>query len=78
MINPNYVDGLELKIKELAAERDAGLAQNAELVAMVDTLQDALMQCTELVSEHFYDGALRSAQKIIAATTQKKADGGKS
>ena len=32
MISANYVDGLELRIKELAAERDAALAKNAELV----------------------------------------------
>lgn len=46
MINPNYVDGLELKIKELAAERDAALAHNAELVAQVDSLKSAIqMAC---------------------------------
>lgn len=39
MINPNYVDGLELKIKELIAERDAALAQNAELAAQVETFK---------------------------------------
>jgi hypothetical protein len=27
MINPEYVDGLELRIQELTAERDAALAQ---------------------------------------------------
>lgn len=42
MINPNYVDGLELKIKELAAERDAALAQSAELVAQNNLLLDSL------------------------------------
>ena len=31
MISANYVDGLELRIKELTAERDAALAREAEL-----------------------------------------------
>lgn len=47
MINPNYVDGLELKIKELAAERDAALAQNVELVAQVGRMQSFIRMAAE-------------------------------
>lgn len=40
MISANYVDGLELRIKELTAERNNVLAQNSELVAQVDQLKE--------------------------------------
>ena len=51
MISANYVDGLELRIRELTAERDAALAQNAELVAQVEIVRSGLIDARKWVDE---------------------------
>ena len=59
MINQNYVYGLELGIKELAAERDAALAQNAELVAQVESLRSASVKAVNFIENGVEFGFIR-------------------
>ena len=52
MISANYVDGLELRIRELTAERDAALAREAELVAQVENLRYVARELSGCIDEY--------------------------
>ena len=53
MISANYVDGLELRIKELATERNELQQQNAELVAQL-----------RMIRKIFRDESLSTSEKM--------------
>lgn len=47
MISANYVNGLELRIRELTAERNELIQRNAELVAQVSRMQTFIRLAAE-------------------------------